>query len=161
MSDRLLVAIVGNRNSGKSKTWRHLFGHSVHAGVKRLPLYYGDYATVYVIPSSPQESKITVESTLGRERPRIVLCAIQYSFEAHETISFFVDNGYSILFHWLNPGYKDKITPAFDRHGLIARVLAEHSLVGIRSGRTSPRRRCNDLKDFIYGWAMKRSLVQR
>ena len=161
MSERLLVAVLGNRHSGKSKTWRTLFGHKVSIGYRKLPLYYNDCTTVFVIPSSPQEKEIPVNKLLGKERPRIVLCAIQYSLDAHNTIDFFVQNGYTILLHWLNPGYNDKVTHPYDQFGLISRVLGNNSLVGIRSGKGNPYSRCANLKDFIYGWAMRRSLINK
>ena len=107
MADKLCVAVIGNRNSGKSTTWQQLFGGKVKGGYHELQLYYGDYAKVFLVGSSPQEQKTPINQLLGAKRPRIVLCAIQYSFDAHETLTFFSDNGYQIFAHWLNPGYKD------------------------------------------------------
>src|SRR3989338_716016 len=149
MADKLCVAVIGNRNSGKSTTWQQLFGGKVKGGYHELQLYYGDYAKVFLVGSSPQEQKTPINQLLGAKRPRIVLCAIQYSFDAHETLTFFSDNGYQIFAHWLNPGYKDNKPPVLDPNGIVTALLSVNSLVGIRDGKISPYRRVQNIKDFV------------
>src|SRR6266516_201916 len=106
--DRLLIAVVGNRNSGKSHTWNTLFGQTVRTGKqeRELDLGNGEFVSVFVVSGSPQERHEYVEDIIEGE-PRIVLCSVQYKDEAFETFEFFRDEGFFGLVHWLNPGFSD------------------------------------------------------
>ncbi len=157
--DHLLIAIVGNRNSGKSYTWNCLFGREVRTGQdeRELPLGNGESVSVFLVSGSPQERKKYVEEIVQGD-PQIVLCSLQYKDEAFESFRFFFEKGYSALVHWLNPGRNDG-DGSSDELGLIPYLLEHHSLVGIRNGKAAATSRVEELRDFIRGWASSRNLI--
>ena len=55
--DKLLVSVIGKRNSGKSSTWNSLFGRTVKTGtkLKRLYLNETEYVNVFLVSGSPEE----------------------------------------------------------------------------------------------------------
>lgn len=81
MSDRLFVAVMGNRNSGKSMTWNTLFGATVRTGkhARNLALYGGECCEVFLISGSPEERGEYVGDILEDNDCRIVLCSVQYT----------------------------------------------------------------------------------
>jgi len=160
--DRLAVVALGRRNAGKSLTWNDLFGRAVRTGDGIRPLELGREETVdvFVISGSPEERDMPVSRILGRDRPRIVLCSIQYADAGRDSIRFFSQNGYSFYVQWINPGYKDHGTSA-DHLGLIQLLLHEYSVVSIRNGRTRSWWRAREIRDFIRGWASSRRLLHR
>ena len=160
--ERLLLAILGNRNSGKSHTWNTLFGRTVRTGreLKRLDLTQSRYVEVFLVSGSPQERKLYIEDIIGAQDPRIVLCSIQYAQNAIRTIDWFDSHGFSLFVHWLNPGYSDRAF-LIDGLGLSHRILASPSLLGIRDGRSDASGRVREMKDFLYGWARSRGLLLR
>jgi hypothetical protein len=159
MSKRLLVAVLAPRKSGKSTTWNTLFGKKVRSGKHQIK-FNNESIEVYLIAGSPQERKIKVEDLLPKDLPIIVLCSIQYVDDARNTFNYFWENDYFLFVHWLNPGYQHNC-PINDPEGLMDWLLSFESLVGIRDGRINPQTRVQNMKDFIYGWAKKRGLVNQ
>ncbi len=160
--DRLLVAVVGNQNSGKSYTWNTLFGRPVSTGRKNehdLPLCNGEVVSVFLVSGSPEEREKYVGEII-QGNPRIVLCSLQYRHDVFESFQYFFDRGFFAFVHWLNPGFYDP-NAAWDRLGLIPRVLTENSLIGIRDARIDAAARVEEMRDFIRGWALSRNLVKR
>lgn len=157
--DRLLIAVVGNRDSGKSHTWNTLFGRVVHTGKNERELSLGDgaRATVFLVSGSPEEREKYVGDII-QGNPRIVLCSLQYREDVFESLLYFAERGFSILVHWLNPGFSDS-EPEPDRLDLVRRVLAAHSLIGIRDATIAASDRVEEMRDFIRGWALGRDLV--
>ena len=168
MKEKLLVGVLGNRESGKSHTWNVLFRETegtertVKTGkhLRNLYLNEKEYVKVFLVSGSPEERiKIgNVGSIIPAEKPKIVLCSMQYKKDVIETIKWFVDNDYFSFIHWLNPGYKDERTVE-DRLKLIPTILSYDSLLGIRDGRISAENRIQQMRDFIYGWAKSRGLI--
>jgi hypothetical protein len=85
MADRLFVAVIGSRNSGKATTWKHLFGHDVRTGKESRKLWLDDEGhttEVFLISGSNEERKKYAEEVLKDVDCRIVLCSVQYVEEA-------------------------------------------------------------------------------
>ncbi len=80
MANNLVVAVLGNRNSGKSRTWNSLFrkGRSVKTGPRMRKLFLTDtqYVEVFLVSGSPEERKLYVGDIIGDLKPRIVLCSM-------------------------------------------------------------------------------------
>ena len=109
MGDRLFVAVIGSRNSGKSTTWNRLFGHEVRTGKEPRKLWLDDegHATeVFLISGSYEERKKYAEAVLEDVDCRIILCSVQYVEEAFEsTWDYIFSEGFMIYAQWLNPGH--------------------------------------------------------
>jgi hypothetical protein len=158
----LVVAVLGNRNSGKSSTWNELFERTVRTGseLKRLYLSNSEYVEVFLVSGSPEERGTYVGDIIGNQKPRIVLCSMQYRSDVTSTIDYFLNNGYMIYCHWLNPGFNDPNEIAsIDSLGLSTYLLSTGALVGIRNAKKDVHPRVNEIKDFIYGWANSRRLI--
>lgn len=158
--ERLLVAVVGNRNSGKSTTWNALFGRTVHTGKYERELDLGDgiIVKVFLVSGSPEERETYVGQIVNGD-PRIVLCSLQYREDVFESLRYFTDRGFLTVVHWLNPGYRDG-APQSDRLALVQRVLETESMIGVRDGTIDATDRVEELRDYIRGWAMSRNLVE-
>src|SRR6266699_2292504 len=101
MNDKLVISVLGNRNSGKSYTWNTLFRHTVRTGsrMRRLYLNPSEYIEVFLVSGSPEEKHTYVGKIVGRRNPHIILCSIQYLANATQTIDYFLENGYSLYTH--------------------------------------------------------------
>src|SRR5690349_17064477 len=88
--ERLFVSVLGNRNSGKSTTWNHLFGRTVRTGQspRDLKLTAGICCEVFLISGSPEERGLYAGDVLADQDCRIVLCSVQYLQEARATFEF-------------------------------------------------------------------------
>lgn len=159
--DKLLVSVLGNSHSGKSYTWDTLFNATVRTGKEERRLYFSDreYVKVFLVSGSPEERKTYVGVLVTAEEPRIVLCSTQYRESVKNTFSYFIENGYFLFVHWLNPGHSDLDTPYFDHLGLFDWLLSQQSLVGVRSGKPAATPRVEEIKEYIYGWANARNLI--
>lgn len=160
--DRLLVAVVGNPNSGKSYTWNTLFGGTVRTGSNErlLSLGNGESVSVFLVSGSPEERGKYVGDIIQRD-PRIVLCSMQYREDVFTSFQYFFDEGFFSFVHWLNPGYKDRSnTATWDHLGLVPRLLAANSLIGIRNAKMDATNRVEEIRDFIRGWARSRDLIR-
>lgn len=161
MSSNLVIAVIGNRNSGKSSTWNALFGGTVRTGseMRKLFLRGNEYVEVFLVSGSPEERKLYVGEIITVDNPRIVLCSMQYREDVVETIDYFTDRDYFLFIHWLNPGHSDdSYIP--DSLGLVHRLLAIDSLLGVRNGKIDYNNRVKEIRDFIYGWARMRNLLK-
>ena len=163
MVDRLFVAVVGERNAGKSKTWNALFGHEVKTGKKprALNVDEGLWTNVFLISGSNEEKRTYAADVLKDVDCRIVLCAVQYIEEAfRRTWNYVFDERFLIYVQWLNPGYRGEFEP--DSIGLVDRLLCRNAIVSIRDGQDENaglHRRVEELRQFIHGWASARGLV--
>ncbi len=159
--EKIVVSVLGNKNSGKSYTWNTLFGATVRTGKEERRLYFNDceYVKVFLVSGSPEERETHVGELITVEEPKIVLCSTQYRESVKSTFNYFVENGYFLFVHWLNPGYSDSDTPYFDNLGLVSWLLSQPCLIGIRSGKIVANSRVGEIKEYIYGWAKTRNLV--
>ena len=99
MADRLFVAVIGSRNSGKSTTWNRLFGGTVKTGkwARTLSLGGGRSTEVFLISGSHEERERYAADVLKNVDCQIVLCSVQYVEEAIErTWSHIFEEGFAI-----------------------------------------------------------------
>jgi hypothetical protein len=160
MNEKLVISVLGNRNSGKSYTWNALFGRAVRTGrrMRRLYLRTSEYVEVFVVSGSPEERHTYVGRIVGRRKPSIILCSIQYSADATQTVDYFLQNGYSLYTHWLNPGFRD-LTRQRDSLALTSYLLDRGGVLAIRNAKTDLSDRVQELRDYLYGWARNRNLL--
>jgi len=186
LEDRLFVAVVGARNSGKTTTWNTLFGRQVNTGKKprRLDLLPPEhtvvslvdetsmarstggssphprpYLDVFLISGSNEEKKRYAQEVLEDVNSRIVLCSVQYTVEAFErTWNFVFEQGFQVYVQWLNPGYR--ADESYDHLGLVNRLLSKRAVLSVRDGRDNLSERTEEIRQFIYGWAAARGLVE-
>jgi len=161
VAEKLVVSVLGHRNSGKSHTWNTLFGETVKTGKYQRKLWLNncEYVDVFLVSGSPEERETYVGDLITDDRPSIVLCSMQYREDVTTTIDYFSDKGYEIFVQWLNPGRSDT-GKAPDSLALIHYLLSAGATVQARSGKLdNARPRVNDLRNFIYGWAHPRGLV--
>ena len=154
-----MVGVLGQRNSGKSYTWNMLFGHTVRTGseIRKLYLTETQYVQVFLVSGSAEEREIYVGDII-KGKPAIVLCSIQFRNDSTRTFDWFSENNYFLFVHWLNPGWSDS-SRYQDEHNISQIILDRNSLLGIRSGKTRPEERVQEMRDFIYGWAQSRNLL--
>jgi hypothetical protein len=159
--ERLLVAVIGNRHSGKSHTWNTLFEEKVKTGKYQRALCVGksEYVDVFLASGSPEERRKYVGKIIADKGARIVLCSIQYTEEAWDTVDYFLNRGFFPFVHWLNPGYSDPGKQP-DELGLISYITFKRSLLGIRDAQGDATARVEELRDFIRGWAKSRNLIR-
>lgn len=161
MSERLLIAVLGNRNSGKSTTWNDLFGANVRTTRKERKLFLNcaQFVEVFLVSGSPEERQVNVGSILGNSLPRIVLCSTQYRQDVKETFDYFFDSGYEVFVQWLNPGYRDP-SKYEDLLELQNFLLEGGATLQIRNGVMDSASRIREIRQFILGWAIHRDLVR-
>jgi hypothetical protein len=163
-SDKLMIGVLGGIKSGKTHTWNLLFNKkSVKTGRRIRHLYLDElnYVEVFLISRSAQKRKMDVKSILKDEEPRIVLCSLQYAPKLSNTLRHFVDKGYMMYLHWLNPGYKEPHDlPLFYDSDLVDYILSVPSMLGVRNGKHKAEERVNEIRDFIYGWAKSHNLIR-
>src|SRR4051812_18067671 len=104
MKDKLVVAVLGHRNSGKSTTWNTLFGHTVRTGnkIRRLFLTESEWVDAFLVSGSPEERHTYVGEIIGEQSPSLVLCSMQYRADVTQTIDYFLENEYALFVQWLN-----------------------------------------------------------
>jgi hypothetical protein len=160
MNDKLVISVLGNRNSGKSYTWNTLFRRPVRTGrrMRRLYLSTSEYVEVFLVSGSPEEKRTYVGKIVGRRKPSVILCSIQYLANATQTIDYFLQNDYSLYTHWLNPGFRDR-TRQPDSLALISYLLDRSGVLAIRDAKTNLSARVQELRDYLYGWARNRNLL--
>lgn len=161
--DNIVISVLGHRNSGKSTTWNELFGRTVRTGseIRRLYLNQNEYVEVFLVSGSPEERETYVGDIVGDQRPRIILCSMQYRQDVTTTIDFFLENNYSLYCQWINPGYSDpQDIQMFDRLGILNYLVANNSTITIQDGKKGLNGRVQLIREFIYGWAKYRNLIQ-
>ena len=158
--DRLLVAVLGDRDAGKSHTWNTLFGTTVRTGkyVRPLEVAEGRLVDVFLASGSPQERELYVGDIVADADARIVLCSIQYTQEAKDSFDYFIARGFTLVVQWLNPGYNNA-SRGPDYLGIVTWLQFQHSLVAIRDGQIDAQSRVEELRQTIHGWAAARDLV--
>lgn len=162
MKNNLLIGLLGHRNSGKSTTWYELFEERVRTGIhiRKLYLTPTQYVEVFLVSGSAEERDMYVADIIGQQKPRIVLCSMQYISEVSETIDFFVENDYFLYIQWLNPGFEDQNEIAHsDYLGIANRLLALGSTLSIRNAKHDSAMRVQEITDYLYGWAASRGLL--
>jgi hypothetical protein len=161
MNDNLCMAVLGNRNSGKSLTWNTLFGRRVSTGrrMRRLFLTATQYVEVFLVSGSSEERHLYVGDIIGEMVPRIVLCSMQYHSDVTQTIQYFRQHDYFLYVHWLNPGHRDRAT-AEDSLDLIPTISGERGLVHVRDGNIDPSARVQEMREYLFEWASSRSLLR-
>lgn len=163
MADKLLVAVLGNRDSGKSTTWNRLFDPTgkttVRTGTLPRPLYLNAAQTVevFLISGSAEERKKEVGIILQGRVPEIVLCSTQYHEDVTKTFDHFFAEGYEVFVQWLNPGHNDEAYQ--DKLGLRDFLLDKGATLHVRDGHIDPAPRVKEIRQFILGWAKYRNLV--
>lgn len=160
-SDRLLIATLGSRNSGKSTTWNRLFNGVVKTGKYERQLYLNraQSVDVFVVSGSPEEREIKVSEILPEPLPQIVLCSTQYRQDVIKTFEFFFDKGYEVFVQWLNPGHSD--SDAYDDTLALREFLLKNgATLLVRDGRAEPAPRVREIRQFILGWATHRNLLR-
>jgi hypothetical protein len=165
MDDRLFVAVIGSRNSGKSTTWNTLFGREVRTGKEPRILELNDdgrSTEVFLISGSNEEKHRYAADVLKNVDCRIVLCSVQYVEEAFDsTWDHIFSEGFAIYAQWLNPGHDD--SEHWDRLGLTNILLQHNAVLSIRDGRTGADKlthRVEEIRQYINGWASARGLVK-
>ena len=60
MNSRLLIGLLGNRDSGKSHTWNELFGKTVRRGIypRHLALFAGECVEVFLVIGSLARGRV-------------------------------------------------------------------------------------------------------
>jgi len=161
--DKLLIAVMGNRNSGKSSTWYSLFNnHKVKTGKKLRRLYLNEieYVNVFLVSGSPEERNKYVGEIITVREPLIVLCAMQYRKDVVQTIDYFTERDYQIYCHWLNPGFSDQnAEPMLDTLGILNYLIGLQCSIGVRNGKVNLTDRVQELREYIYGWAKYKGLL--
>lgn len=159
MSDSLLVAVLGNRKSGKSTTWNRLFDPTAKTTVvtgKHLRYLHLNPAqwvnNVFLISGSMEERGLEVGHILPEPLPQIVLCSAQYHQNVTKTFDYFFAKGYEVFVQWLNPGYRDTAIYQ-DTLNLRDYLLNKGATLQVRDGRVDPAPRVKELRQFILGWA--------
>ena len=173
MTERLLVAVLGHPNAGKSKTWVELFRTptvrtSPRGHERELKVFQEECVSVLLINGSPKERGIDVSNIINPgnianfEPPRIVLCSMQYPHDIKgTTLQYFINHGYYLFIQWLNPGYEDSHKYE-DNFKCIPDILdRDKSLLSIRDGKTNLTSRVNEIRDFIRGWANTKGLITK
>lgn len=164
MNENLLVGLLGGRKSGKSYTWNALFNkQEVKTGKNLRRLYLNDfeYVNVFLINRSAELRKKTISQIITVDKPRIILCSLQYVKAVTKTINYFERHNYFLYLHWLNPGYHDEHDkPLFYNYGIINNIMEkEGTMIGVRNAKLGVDARVGEIKDFLYGWAKGRELL--
>ncbi len=165
MGQRLLVAVLGNRNAGKSTTWNYLFdptgATTIRTGKHPRPLYLNkaQWVEVFVVSGSAEEREIDIDVVIPDPLPRIVLCSTQYRSSVTTTFDYFFARDFEVFVQWLNPGYNDAGTYP-DTLGLRDHLLNKGATLQMRDGKAPLPPRLTDLRQCILGWATHRDLVK-
>lgn len=166
LKKKLLIAVLGHRNSGKSETWKKLFDEpNIRTAQKSLRSLQigpnGEYTNVFLINGSPQERGKAVEEIIQVDyEPEIVLCSIQFKQDALDTLNHFKNNNYFIYLHWLNPGFNDSYEYP-DSEGIIPEILKMGSIIGKRNGKINADDRVLEIQNFIFDWANRNGLLMK
>jgi len=158
---RLTVTTLGNRNSGKSRTWNALFGTTVRTGKweRKLYLNKAQFVNAFLVSGSPEERDEYVGEIITVEKPSLVLCSTQYIASVRDTYEYFFDNGYEVHVQWLNPGYSDA-SWYDDNLELLPYLLKKGATVQMRDGRGDADSRVEDIKRTILGWGTYHNLIR-
>ena len=166
MTDRLVICVLGKSDSGKSYTWKMLFGDTnkkfLKSGKKELRLRsdgcIDELVEVFLVYSSPEELDKPVGDIVGDQKCPIVLCSMQYANDENDdpyaTLNYFIDRGFFLYVQWLNPGYRE--TDKIEDQLLVDKILSAQSVLSVRKVTKDDHGRVRELLEFIYGWAKNR-----
>lgn len=157
----LAVTTLGNKNSGKSKTWNTLFGATVKTGKLEPKLYLNkaQFLDAFLVSGSPEERDEYVGELITVEKPSLVLCSTQYINSVRDTYDYFFDNGYEVHVQWLNPGYSD--SARYNDHlNLLPYLVKNGATVHMRNGQAEALSRVADIKKIILGWGTYHNLIR-
>lgn len=159
MERKLLIGVLGNEGSGKSTTWKYLFGHTVHTGKNLRKLTIGGLAIpVFLINESPLERKTKLEYILPENNPDIVLSSFLYHKDVKSNFEYFSSRGYDIYVQWLNPGFNDQNDKAlFYNDGIINFLLSIGATVAVKCGKEMPDYRVREIKNYILSHFLTKS----
>jgi cyclophilin family peptidyl-prolyl cis-trans isomerase len=101
-----------------------------------------------------------VGDILQDQNCRIVLCSMQYVENVHQTLDYFINYGFTLHIQWLNPGHRDHGQIADDLNLVDTILNTRRSSFSIRDGRRAAEGRVQELREFIYGWALYRDLIR-
>jgi hypothetical protein len=160
MKNKLLITVLGHRNSGKSKTWYTLFNRRVRTGWKQLRFADGAYVDVFLVNGSPEERGVFVGEILNNSTPSIVLCSMQYTAEVKKSFDYFISNDYRIFVQWLNPGYRDS-QPYTDSLRIVDFLKLTEAGVEKEDGNLDPNKRTGKIRDLVYKWAKENDLLKQ
>jgi hypothetical protein len=123
-----------------------------------LELRPNECVEVFLISGSFEERKEYAGDVLAGNKARIVLCSIQYSQQVSETIDYITEEGFDVFVQWINPGFHDN-EAYFDRLGLSNQLAWKRATISMRNGKSPTALRVQEIREFIYGWAVYRGLV--
>lgn len=159
--EKLLVSVLGHRNSGKSTTWNTLFGRRVRTGSALRRLYFrdGTYIEVFLVSGSPEERGKYVGDILNHSTPAIVLCSMQYIEGVEGSFDYFASQAYDLFVQWLNPGHCDE-SAYDDSLNIGAYVSSKNGMLEVASGKGDPSERIGRISEYLYAWAKERKLLK-
>ena len=163
MADKLLIVVLGNPNSGKSKTWNTLFGSTVKTGSQLRYLYINKAQwvdNVFLVSGSSEERGLPIEEIMPNESsPSIVLCSVQYGEVMKSTFDYFLGRGYDVFVQWLNPGYSDEAA-SVDSLNAVDWLVGKGAVLAKRNGQNPVEGRVEEIRQQILGWATYHDLVR-
>lgn len=157
----LAITTLGNKDSGKSKTWNTLFGTTVKTGKLERKLYLNkaQFLNAFLVSGSPEERDEYVGQLITVRKPSLILCSTQYITSVRDTYDYFFDNKYEVHVQWLNPGYSDAKYYG-DHLDLLSYLLKKGATVHIRNGKDEVLSRVEDIKRTILGWGTYHNLIR-
>ena len=173
MKNRLAVIALGHSDSGKSYTWNSLFRMPPHqymrSGHHRLELRPRQFVDVLLIVRAPQEyGENAFWNMLKGSNCPIVLLSIRYNppqswnpdYDIETVLDYLNVNNFQLYVQWLNPGKKSpKTTPDKDSRGIGDKVRRSGGEFHVRDGKKNADPRVQEIRDFIYEWALARDLI--
>lgn len=149
MADKLLVAVLGNRNSDKNKTWNTLFETTVKTGKQLRHLYLNEAQwvdSIFLASGSSEERGLPIEDIMPKgSSPTIVLCSVQYRRGMESTFDYSLNHGYDLFVQWLNPGYSDE-SVYVDSLNAVDWLLSKEAVIAERNGRSEIDVRVEELR---------------
>jgi hypothetical protein len=162
MTKKLAVVVLGNRNAGKSETWKRLFNEPnirTTKNIRRLYLTTDEYVEAFLINGSPEERKKNIEEMLTIEA-QILCCSIQYKKQGLESIRTLYKKGYEVFIHWLNPGYNDTYEYPDNLHVIDEISQMDKCKITKVSGKKHlAESRVDELRKYILEWATKNKVI--
>ncbi|MEK5175520.1 hypothetical protein NST63_20190 [Heyndrickxia sp. FSL W8-0496] len=163
MTNKLAIIVLGNRNAGKSETWKRLFNQvNIRTSSKKRKLYLNkiEYVDVFLINGSPEERGLEVDEIIKVETD-ILLCSVQYNKHGLKTIKKLYNCGFQIYIQWLNPGFADR-----NEYNDYLYILEElKALKNLETHKRSGKKeevinRVSDIHSYIYNMAQKNNLLK-
>ncbi len=175
---KLFVVVLGEQNSGKSRTWMRLFHSDNPLRTRSLEreLKLNDYlnVNVFLFYGSFQERDRTFQEFKDEFKKKcldndvqIVLCSLQTHSSGdivttREILDFVCTNGFDIYIQWLYPGSRSSdeernFTDTIERD--IIDLMRVNSVIGIsnvNARQVLDQDRAERLRTIILGWILSR-----